>query len=102
HNCSMKLPVDLTSEMPGDMDQAAKLGSLAFMCTIMVNLTPSLASMDNNTLLANVIGISRIVQSDMAHPDSRSKTCCLLLILFEVSEGKIVYSSHRLKNWRNK
>nr|GEV59535.1 hypothetical protein CTI12_AA379720 [Tanacetum cinerariifolium] len=37
------------------MDQAAKLGSLAFMCTIMVNLMPSLASMDSKTLLANVI-----------------------------------------------
>nr|GEX12514.1 ribonuclease H-like domain-containing protein [Tanacetum cinerariifolium] len=52
---AMKLPVDLTSEMPSFMDQTAKLGSLAFMCTIMVNLMPSLASMDNKTLLANVI-----------------------------------------------
>nr|GFB00862.1 pentatricopeptide repeat-containing protein [Tanacetum cinerariifolium] len=52
---AMKLPVDLTSAMPGEMDQAAKLGSLAFMCTIMVNLMPSLASMDGKTLLANVI-----------------------------------------------
>ncbi|GKF03592.1 hypothetical protein Tco_0030515, partial [Tanacetum coccineum] len=51
---AMKLPVDLTSEMPGDMEQAAKIGSLAFMCTVMVNLMPSLASMDNKTLLANV------------------------------------------------
>ncbi|GJY79225.1 hypothetical protein Tco_0485026 [Tanacetum coccineum] len=52
---AMKLPVDLTSEMPGNMDQTAKLGSLAFMCTIMVNLMPSLASMENKTLLANVV-----------------------------------------------
>ncbi|GKC72540.1 hypothetical protein Tco_1118423 [Tanacetum coccineum] len=58
---AMKLPVDLTSEMRGDMDQAAKIGSLAFMCTIMVNLMPSLASMDNKTLLANVIGLSVLV-----------------------------------------
>ncbi|PWA39182.1 hypothetical protein CTI12_AA574400 [Artemisia annua] len=58
---AMKLTVDLTSEMPGDMDQAAKLGSLTFMCTIMVNLMPSLASMDNKTLLANVIGLSILV-----------------------------------------
>ncbi|GJZ89794.1 hypothetical protein Tco_0661721 [Tanacetum coccineum] len=56
-----KLPVDLTSVMPADMDQAAKLGSLAFMCTIMVNLMPSLASMDSKTLLANVIGLSILV-----------------------------------------
>nr|GEW46439.1 phosphoglucosamine mutase [Tanacetum cinerariifolium] len=58
---AMKLPVDLTSEMPGRMDQAAKIGSLAFMCTIMVNLMPSLASMDNKTLLANVAGLSILV-----------------------------------------
>ncbi|PWA79475.1 hypothetical protein CTI12_AA206060 [Artemisia annua] len=58
---AMKLPMDLTDEMPRDMEQAAKLGSLAFMCTIMVNLMPSLASMDNKTLLANVIGLSILV-----------------------------------------
>nr|GEU41103.1 hypothetical protein CTI12_AA379720 [Tanacetum cinerariifolium] len=58
---AMKLPVDLTSEMRGDMDQAAKIGSLSFMCTSMVNLMPSLASMDNKTLLANVIGLSVLV-----------------------------------------
>ncbi|KAI3713949.1 hypothetical protein L1987_72537 [Smallanthus sonchifolius] len=58
---TMKLPVDLTTGMPGHIDQATKLGSLAFMCTMMVNLMPSLASMDNNTLLANVIGVSILV-----------------------------------------
>ncbi|GJT18560.1 hypothetical protein Tco_0877266 [Tanacetum coccineum] len=58
---AMKLPVDLTSEMPSYMDQAAKLGSLAFMCMSMVNLMPSLASMDNKTLLANVVGLSILV-----------------------------------------
>ncbi|GKA41380.1 hypothetical protein Tco_0733973 [Tanacetum coccineum] len=69
---AMKLPVDLTSEMPGDTDQVAKLGSLAFMCTIMVNLMPSLASMDNKTLLANVIGFQMVLvycANDMPHPD---------------------------------
>ncbi|PWA42489.1 hypothetical protein CTI12_AA282680 [Artemisia annua] len=58
---TMKLPVDISSEMPSYMDQAAKLGSLAFMCTMMANLMPSLASMDNKTLLANVIGLSILV-----------------------------------------
>ncbi|GJZ90593.1 hypothetical protein Tco_0662520, partial [Tanacetum coccineum] len=58
---AMRLPVDLTTEMPGHMDHLAKLGSLAFMCMIMVNLMPSLASMDNKTLLANVIGFSILV-----------------------------------------
>nr|GEV79859.1 pentatricopeptide repeat-containing protein [Tanacetum cinerariifolium] len=58
---TMKLPVDISTEMPSYMDQAAKLGSLAFMCTMMANLMPSLASMDNKTLLANVIGLSILV-----------------------------------------
>ncbi|KAF5763054.1 hypothetical protein HanRHA438_Chr15g0688251 [Helianthus annuus] len=58
---AMKLPVDLSSEMPGYADQAAKVGSLAFMCTLMANLMPSLASMDNKTLLANMIGLCILV-----------------------------------------
>ncbi|KAJ9549478.1 hypothetical protein OSB04_022021 [Centaurea solstitialis] len=58
---AMKLPVDLNSEMPGDVDQATKLGSMAFMCIMMANLMPSLASMDNKTLLANVIGLAILI-----------------------------------------
>ncbi|XP_024995348.1 uncharacterized protein LOC112528557 [Cynara cardunculus var. scolymus] len=54
---AMKLPVDLSSSMPGEVDQAAKLGSLAFMCIMIANLMLSLASMDNKTLLANTIGL---------------------------------------------
>ncbi|KAI3774900.1 hypothetical protein L1987_49463 [Smallanthus sonchifolius] len=48
---TMKLPVDLSGDMPNQIDQAAKLESLAFMCTMMANLMPSLAAMDNKTLL---------------------------------------------------
>ncbi|XP_076956843.1 uncharacterized protein LOC143632151 [Bidens hawaiensis] len=51
---AMKLPVDLSSMMPSYMDQETKPGSLGFLCTMMANLMPSLASMDNKTLLANV------------------------------------------------
>ncbi|KAI3812363.1 hypothetical protein L1987_17070 [Smallanthus sonchifolius] len=58
---TMKLPVDLSGALPSHIDQATKLGSLAFMCTMMANLMPSLASMDNQTLLANVIGLSVLV-----------------------------------------
>ncbi|KAJ0432179.1 hypothetical protein HanIR_Chr17g0856411 [Helianthus annuus] len=58
---AMKLMVDLSSVMPNYMDQETKPGSLAFMCTMMANLMPSLASMDNTTLLANVIGLSILV-----------------------------------------
>ncbi|KAJ9549481.1 hypothetical protein OSB04_022024 [Centaurea solstitialis] len=58
---AMKLPVDLNSEMRGHVDQAAKIGSMAFMCIMMANIMPSLASMDNKTLLANIIGLSILV-----------------------------------------
>ncbi|KAK9070198.1 hypothetical protein SSX86_010598 [Deinandra increscens subsp. villosa] len=58
---TMKLPVDLSSDMPAYMDQSAKLGSLAFMCAMMANFMPSLAAMDNKTLLANIIGLSILV-----------------------------------------
>ncbi|KAJ9550031.1 hypothetical protein OSB04_022574 [Centaurea solstitialis] len=58
---AMKLPVDLSSPMPGHLDQAAKVGSMAFMCAMMANLMPSLASMDNKTLLANIIGLTILV-----------------------------------------
>ncbi|GKD26242.1 hypothetical protein Tco_1232456, partial [Tanacetum coccineum] len=58
---AMKLPVDLSSLMPFYLDQAPKVGSIAFMCTMMANFMPSLASMDNKTLLANVIGLAILV-----------------------------------------
>ncbi|KAL8234906.1 hypothetical protein R6Q59_021006 [Mikania micrantha] len=58
---AMKLPVDLTGSMPGDVDQAAKLGSMAFMCIMMANLLPCLATMDNNELLSNIIAMCILV-----------------------------------------
>ncbi|KAL6515357.1 hypothetical protein OROHE_018989 [Orobanche hederae] len=58
---AMKLPVDLSNSMPGYVDQTAKLGSMAFMCVMMANLMPSLASMDNKTLLANIIGLAILI-----------------------------------------
>ncbi|KAD3641922.1 hypothetical protein E3N88_31146 [Mikania micrantha] len=64
---TMKLPVDLTSGSADFVDQGAKLGSLGFMCTMMANLMPSLASMDNKTLLANVIGMCVLVITIIAN-----------------------------------
>ncbi|XP_076960746.1 uncharacterized protein LOC143637183 [Bidens hawaiensis] len=58
---TMKLPMDLSSGMPGYVDQVAKLGSMAFTSTMMTNLMPSLASMDNKALAANVIGLVILV-----------------------------------------
>ncbi|KAM0018032.1 hypothetical protein Hdeb2414_s0027g00694671 [Helianthus debilis subsp. tardiflorus] len=55
------LPVDLTGSMMGGVDKAAKLGSMAFMCTMMANLLPCLATMDNNDLLSNIIALCVLV-----------------------------------------
>ncbi|KAJ0817394.1 hypothetical protein HanPI659440_Chr00c07g0718851 [Helianthus annuus] len=58
---AMKLPVDLSGSMPGAVDQVAKIGSIAFMCTIMANFLPSLATMNSNELLTNIIALSVLV-----------------------------------------
>ncbi|KAJ0864900.1 hypothetical protein HanRHA438_Chr12g0534821 [Helianthus annuus] len=58
---AMKLPVDLSGSMPGVVDQVAKLGSMAFMCTMMANLFPCLATMDNNELLTNITALGVLV-----------------------------------------
>ncbi|XP_021995167.1 uncharacterized protein LOC110892301 [Helianthus annuus] len=58
---AMKLHVDLTSRMPGVVDQLAKLESMVFMCTMMANLMPSLYSMDIEALLANIAALGVLV-----------------------------------------
>ncbi|KAM0017960.1 hypothetical protein Hdeb2414_s0027g00693811 [Helianthus debilis subsp. tardiflorus] len=58
---AMKLPVDLSGSMPGVVDQAAKLGSMAFMCIMMANLLPCLATMNNNELLSNIAALCVLV-----------------------------------------
>ncbi|KAI3802957.1 hypothetical protein L1987_31104 [Smallanthus sonchifolius] len=58
---AMKLPVDLTGSMPGTVDQVAKLGSMAFMCTMMANLLPCLATTDSDDLLSNIAALCVLV-----------------------------------------
>ncbi|KAJ0724257.1 hypothetical protein HanPI659440_Chr12g0445751 [Helianthus annuus] len=58
---AMKLPVNLSGSLPGVVDQVAKLGSMAFMCTMMANLLPCLATMDNNELLTNITALGVLV-----------------------------------------
>ncbi|XP_023748371.1 uncharacterized protein LOC111896628 [Lactuca sativa] len=53
---AIKLPMDLTNQT-----QAAKLGSLAFMCTMMANLLPSLATMNSKELVSNIIALGVLV-----------------------------------------
>ncbi|KAF5819010.1 hypothetical protein HanXRQr2_Chr02g0072781 [Helianthus annuus] len=57
----MKLPVDLTGSMPGYVDQVAKLGSMAFMCTMMANLLPCLGTMESHELLSNTTAMCVLV-----------------------------------------
>ncbi|CAH1452456.1 unnamed protein product [Lactuca virosa] len=58
---AMKLPMDLSNLMPGDVDVVAKFGSVSFMCTMMANLLPSLATMDSKELISNIIALGVLV-----------------------------------------
>ncbi|CAI9281624.1 unnamed protein product [Lactuca saligna] len=58
---AIKLPMDLTTLMPGYVDLAAKIGSLSFMCTMMANLLPSLATMSIKELVSNIIALAVLV-----------------------------------------
>ncbi|GKA57513.1 hypothetical protein Tco_0756701 [Tanacetum coccineum] len=58
---AVKLPMDLTTPMPGVMDQQAKLGSVAFMCIMMTFLLPSLATMNSKELVTNIIALGVLV-----------------------------------------
>ncbi|KAJ0565916.1 hypothetical protein HanIR_Chr06g0267921 [Helianthus annuus] len=71
---AMKLVVDLSSPMTGWVDQAAKVGGLGYLCVMMSNLMPSLASMDNNSLLANVTGLSILVITLIVNVSIQIKT----------------------------
>ncbi|PWA53017.1 hypothetical protein CTI12_AA449360 [Artemisia annua] len=58
---AVKLPMDLTNPMPGDIDQQTKLGSVAFMCIMMTFLLPSLATMNRKDLVTNIIALGLLV-----------------------------------------
>ncbi|GJY35947.1 hypothetical protein Tco_0421325 [Tanacetum coccineum] len=58
---AMKLPVDLSNPMLGAADQMSKHGSMAFMCTMMANFLPSLATMNSKELLTNIIALDILV-----------------------------------------
>nr|GFA08486.1 hypothetical protein CTI12_AA089520 [Tanacetum cinerariifolium] len=58
---AMKLPVDLSNPMLGIPDEMSKLGSMAFMCTMMANFLPSLATMNSKELLTNIIALDILV-----------------------------------------
>ncbi|KAL7594986.1 hypothetical protein Lser_V15G28811 [Lactuca serriola] len=58
---AIKLPMDLSNLMPGIVDLNAKFGSVWFMCTMMANMLPSLATMNSKELVTNVIALGVLV-----------------------------------------
>ncbi|XP_076956983.1 uncharacterized protein LOC143632316 [Bidens hawaiensis] len=58
---AMKLPVDLSGNMPGHADQDAKLGSMVFMCTMLANSLPCLAIMGSTELFTNITALGVLV-----------------------------------------
>ncbi|XP_059460530.1 uncharacterized protein LOC132189762 [Corylus avellana] len=58
---AIKLSVDLNTSMPGRHDQLAKLSSTVFMCTVMGNSMPSLATMENKDMFMNIIALGILV-----------------------------------------
>ncbi|KAK9063265.1 hypothetical protein SSX86_017135 [Deinandra increscens subsp. villosa] len=89
---AMKLPMDLSNPMQLDVDRAAKLGSMAFMCTIMANLLPSLATMGSKELLINIIALGVLVITLIVN-------VCIQIETGVVSpDGDILYTFLRYKS----
>ncbi|XP_071702021.1 uncharacterized protein [Rutidosis leptorrhynchoides] len=84
---AMKLPVDLSSVMPGVVDKSAKYASMAFMCTMMANLLPSLATMDNKSLVSNIIGLGILVITLVVNICIQMGTGLLPKLVHQVSPG---------------
>ncbi|KAI3679383.1 hypothetical protein L2E82_51292 [Cichorium intybus] len=58
---AIKLPMDLTTLMSGPVEHGSKLISISFMCAMMANLLPSLATMDSKELVSNMIALGILV-----------------------------------------
>ncbi|GJW98739.1 hypothetical protein Tco_0180547 [Tanacetum coccineum] len=74
---AMKLPLDLNNPMPGALDQWTKLGSITFMCTMMANFLPSLATMNNKELLTNIIALDILVITLIVNVCIQVNTCII-------------------------
>ncbi|XP_059659038.1 uncharacterized protein LOC132305413 [Cornus florida] len=58
---SMKLPMDLNTDMQGDWDQLAKLGNIVMMSTTMGNFLPSLGTMNDKEIFVNITTLAILV-----------------------------------------
>lgn len=83
---AMKLPMDLTNPMQGNMDLLAKLGSVAFMCIMMTFLLPSLATMNRMDLVTNIIAFGVLVITLVVN------------ICIQINTGLVFYTQEYLNN----
>ncbi|XP_058224781.1 uncharacterized protein LOC131333953 [Rhododendron vialii] len=58
---AIKLSVDLNTSMPRRQEQLAKLSSAALICTVMGNSMPSLGTMGNKEIVANIVALGILV-----------------------------------------
>ncbi|GER47780.1 hypothetical protein STAS_24913 [Striga asiatica] len=58
---AMKLPVDLTTRMPGINDKLSRVSSLVLMSTAIANFMPSLGSMEDNEIPLNLAALAVFV-----------------------------------------
>ncbi|KAJ0613239.1 hypothetical protein HanHA300_Chr01g0035931 [Helianthus annuus] len=58
---AMKLPVDLTTEVPGDYVKTAKSCGIHFLFTMLANFLPSLGLMGDKEVLANIIALGILI-----------------------------------------
>ncbi|PWA56217.1 hypothetical protein CTI12_AA420450 [Artemisia annua] len=77
---AMKIPMDLNNSMPGNVDQTTKLGSMAFMCTMMANFLPSLATMNSKELVTNILALGILV------------TTLVVNVCIQIKTGVVSYS----------
>ncbi|KAI3523295.1 hypothetical protein L1887_01356 [Cichorium endivia] len=82
---AMKLPMDLNNSMPGDVDQAAKLGSMGFMCSMMSHLLPALATLDSTELVTNIIALGVLLITLVVN-------VCIQIKTGVVSSNDVLYS----------
>nr|GEX14118.1 hypothetical protein CTI12_AA420450 [Tanacetum cinerariifolium] len=64
----------------GNVDQTAKLGSMAFMCTMMANFLPSLATMNGKELVTNILALGILV------------TTLVVNVCIQIKTGVVSYS----------
>ncbi|KAG8388708.1 hypothetical protein BUALT_Bualt02G0153500 [Buddleja alternifolia] len=108
---AMKLPIDLTTQMCDVTDRLAKLSSIVFLSTSMLNFMTSLGSMTNKDILMNVVALGVLVitvtanvsiqvfqlhvylHSRLVFYEEILAICCMLLLLVMFCSSALMISS---------